>query len=505
MPNLTRAARLVAASLLTQAFLGCPGLRAQQLDPSFHAPVFTVAATYGTPYADHVRQQADGRYLVSGRFQAVDSHATAGIARLLADGHVDTTFTFRSTTFLPSGGWAALAVQADGKVMAASRVYASAGRPNLFRLLPSGRPDTSFHPALGIRSYGNEFNDIVVQPDGKLLLTGAITDSLGRNGLVRLLPSGRVDAVFNPPVLPVNPGVVSVALEPSGRMVCSRSPFETNNQPATMTRLLASGRVDSTFVFTPMLAPTPFATAPQISKVVRCPDGSYVLAGFFSNRAVAHLTPTGAWDTAFPFSIGCYAIAVGFSLSNPIGGLAVQTDGRILVSGGLVSAAGNSATVGRAFRTGGSDASFDPDFIFAPYQYDPTSPVSNAAKAYDLLLEPSGRLLVAGEYTQAGNVAHTGLARLLPAAPLATRGSAAATAPLEVWPVPAHAQLTVKLPAGPLPQQVALLDATGRTVLARQSYAATLTLPTAALPAGLYVLRVQHADGSVASRRVVVE
>ncbi|MDO7847349.1 T9SS type A sorting domain-containing protein [Hymenobacter sp. M29] len=496
MPFATRVSVLVAL-LVGQAVCFRPTLWAQQLDPTFHPPVFAPLPGFPRPRLTNVVQQNDGRYVVAGLFRAVDGHPTDGLARLLADGHVDTTFTYRSAQAVTGqGGWTALAVQADGKVLGASRTTG-----DLVRLLPSGRPDASFRPAWGSRANGQLITQLVVQPDGKLLLAGSITDSLGHNGLVRLLPTGQVDPAFNPPTLPADPGVISVALEPSGRMVYSRCMFNIQSPPPTVRRLLASGRVDSTFSCTIPPATPP----PMVSKVARCPDGSYALAGIFAGKAVAHLTPTGAWDTTFPPSAECFAIILGFQVGNPISALVVQPDGRMLVAGSLLTAANLDAPLARTLRTGGSDGSFGLDFIFTLYQspYNPAI-TSNNARVYDLLMEPSGKLLVAGEFVQAGTVPHFGLARLLAAAPLAGRAVAGA-APMQVWPVPAHSVLHVQLPTGALPRQVALLDAMGRTVLTHQPLATALALPTAALPAGLYVLRVQQADGSVASRRVVLE
>jgi len=52
---------------------------------------------------------------------------------------------------------------------------------------------------------------------------------------------------------------------------------------------------------------------------------------------------------------------------------------------------------------------------------------------------------------------------------------------------------------------VQLLDALGRVVLARPTPPATLSLPTAALPPGVYLLRVDYASGGPVTRRVVLE
>lgn len=476
-------------------------LCAQQLDPAFHPPLFAQLPALGSPQVAKVVRQADGRYLVAGRFQTVDGHATAGLARLLPTGLVDTTFTYRATSAAPTNTtWLALAVQADGKVLVAAQDTARQG--NLRRLLPSGRPDATFHPALGRRLQSHVIAQIIVQPDGKLLMAGGTTDSLGRNGLLRLLPNGRVDATFQPPVLPANPGTMSMALEPSGRILYTRSSFLSSGPLPSVVRLLASGRPDSTFAFVPLQSAGPQM---QISKIARCPDGSYALAGWFANKAVARLTSAGAWDVAFPTSLDCVTLSLGFSLGNPISAIAVQPDGRVMASGSMVSNLAQEAPLLRTLSGGGTDAAFDPDFIYTRYQSPNSSIVLNQARVLDLLMEPGGQLLVAGQFAQAGGVPHTGLARLLAATPLAVHGAAANAAALQVWPVPAHAQLNVALPAGTTLQQIALLDALGRRVLTRQPTPGPLTLDTSALPTGLYVLRVSYADGSEASRRVVLE
>ena len=223
-------------------------VRAQQLDPSFHVPVFVPAGTQAAPRVEKVDRQADGRYLVAGNFQSVDGHLTNGLARLLADGRVDTTFTFRvSGLTVSSWNWSALAVQADGRVLVA-RAYGSP-QDYLLRLLPNGRVDAGFQPALVQRPSDQRVQQIVVQPDGKLLLSGTITDSLGRHGLTRLLSSGRLDGAFQPPTF-AQWGQTAALLEPSGRIVFGQSTFSSMTLTLpTLVRLLPSGQLDASFNF----------------------------------------------------------------------------------------------------------------------------------------------------------------------------------------------------------------------------------------------------------------
>ena len=218
-------------------------------------------------------------------------------------------------------------------------------------------------------------------------------------------------------------------------------------------------------------------------------------------RAVARLRADGSWHP-FPASLPSGSATLGFAIPNCISAIAVQADGRILASGCLYSGV-SEAPLGRALAAGGADASFSLNFISTPYPIG-NGLVLNNGRVEDLLLQPDGKLLVAGAFAEAGGVPHYGLARLLAAAPLAT-AAAAETAAFKVWPVPARGELHVEWPATRPARQVELLDVLGRTLQTQVADAPTLTLPTAALPAGLYLLRVRYADGRAATRRVVLE
>ncbi|MBO2009246.1 T9SS type A sorting domain-containing protein [Hymenobacter negativus] len=503
MPNATLFAWLAAGSLALLSLLPSTS-QAQQLDPTFHPPHFELFAGQDG-FVQRVLRQADGRYLVMGAFQLVDGRAASGLVRLLPNGSVDTTFVYRSGTTTSTNwpGYPAVAVQADGKVLikAASSTY----QPLILRLLPSGQPDSTFRfvlpPRLGSSGRFSLYQ-MLMQPDGKLLLTGFVSDSVN-TGLLRLMPSGRVDSTFTPPA--TMPPATSALLEPNGRIVYVSADFAYNGSGSRLGRLLPSGRADSSFVFTPQ------ANA-RIGSIALCPDGSYALGGAMivpavSTSTVARLLPNGAWDTQFPFSLQGGAVATLGDIPDFVSTLAVQPNGQIIVGGYLRSVTYADAPIGRTLAQGGTDTSFDVDFIRLLRTVGPASNpilVYNAARINTLSVESGNRLVVGGRFEQVGGVPHFGLARLLLTGPLATASTQKST-PLEVWPVPAHGELHVQLPATQAAQQVELLDATGRRVLTQPVRTAALTLHTTALPTGLYVLRVRYTDGTAATRRVVLD
>ena len=122
--------------------------------------------------------QPDGKLLVGGSFDTVDGLTRRGIARLNADGTVDSTFLdgmdgIRSDIGQPTVY--SLARQPDGKVLIAGRFSTVNGVPrtNVARLNADGSLDTSFDNGT---SGPNDFVTAVKrQSDGRVLITGAFT------------------------------------------------------------------------------------------------------------------------------------------------------------------------------------------------------------------------------------------------------------------------------------------------------------------------------------------
>ncbi|UOQ73635.1 T9SS type A sorting domain-containing protein [Hymenobacter cellulosilyticus] len=110
---------------------------------------------------------------------------------------------------------------------------------------------------------------------------------------------------------------------------------------------------------------------------------------------------------------------------------------------------------------------------------------------------------MAGNFTQVNGQTRPGLARLTAPNVLAV-GNKQLEARTEAWPVPAHSVLNLRLDADGQPRTVTLLDALGRAVLTQVVTQPSLALPTQHLRAGVYLLRVDYADGA-AVRQVIVE
>lgn len=156
-----------------------------------------------TPMYGHVLKiapLADGRLLIAGVFTQVDGVIRNRIARLNANGALDTTFD-------PGIGSDAviddLVVQPDGRIVIGGdfTTFNGVPRTRLARLMPDGALDPSFDPGPG--PSGSQFGHvyaIALQNDGRMVIGGYFTQVGGvtRNHLARINTDGTLDAGFNP-------------------------------------------------------------------------------------------------------------------------------------------------------------------------------------------------------------------------------------------------------------------------------------------------------------------
>lgn len=148
-------------------------------DPVINGPVTAVAL------------QSDGKLVVGGRFDQVSGFDRFGIARLNPDGTVDASFAPQLA--LDNGAECCpntrvLAVQPDGRILLGGDFFFVNGvrQYGLARLDADGSLDTTFTPALEI---GRSILAVVLQTNGSLLVGGDW-------GLTRLKSDGSPDSSF---------------------------------------------------------------------------------------------------------------------------------------------------------------------------------------------------------------------------------------------------------------------------------------------------------------------
>ncbi|EKE19188.1 MAG: hypothetical protein ACD_9C00099G0001, partial [uncultured bacterium] len=115
--------------------------------------------------------QPDGKILIGGTFTTYNGTSRNHIARINADGTLDTTFSPGSGA---NDDIYSLVLQSDGKILVGGpfTTYNGTSRNYIARINSNGSLDTTFNPGSGAN---NILHSTVIQPDGKILIGGGFT------------------------------------------------------------------------------------------------------------------------------------------------------------------------------------------------------------------------------------------------------------------------------------------------------------------------------------------
>ncbi|TGE20472.1 T9SS type A sorting domain-containing protein [Hymenobacter aquaticus] len=437
---------------------------------------------YGT--ITKLAPQPDGKLVVAGSFREINGQAATNLARLNPDGTPDATFRLP----VVDAAINTLDLQPSGRIVIGGLFTTVNGNssPSIARLLTDGSFDGSFINQVS----GTPFISVIAaQADGGLLIgsTGAGATLGGRTSyLHRLLPNGQLDGTYMQAIGSGPSSAVStISTLPDGRHYVGGGFSRFNNTPTeSVVRLLPAGGFDPSFALF-----VPVGGNRSITKLVPLANDALLVGGIFSSYGgvarnnLVWLNANGSVNTTLTTGLGSGAIAE----------LAVQPNGRILVgaSGGQLVGGVNQGSLFRLL----ADGTLDNSFVAGPELVTGT--------IRSIVVQPDGKFVIGGSFAQVGPQVRPAIARLTASNVLAVSSQQLA-ATTQAWPVPAHGTLHLSLDAAAQPRTVQLLDALGRAVLTQPVSSQQLALPLAGLPAGLYVLRVDYAEGTV-TRRVVVE
>ncbi len=190
--------------------------------------------------------QSDEKIIIGGGFGSYNGVSCEYIARLNTDGSLDTTFN--SGTGAENRVFTT-AIQSDGKIIIGGWFisYNGTSRNYIARLNANGSLDTTFNPGIGA-SYIVYTNSI--QNDGKIIIAGDFTSYNGtaRNRIARLNTDGSLDSSFNPGT-GFDLVVSTSAIQSDGKIILGGN-FDTYNGTAihnSIVRLNTNGTIDGTF------------------------------------------------------------------------------------------------------------------------------------------------------------------------------------------------------------------------------------------------------------------
>jgi uncharacterized delta-60 repeat protein len=393
--------------------------------------------------------QSDGKIVIAGA-----SGSDFVISRYNPNGTLDASFGNggRLNTDFPQGtsSGAALVIQPDGKIVVAGQAIDPAS-PSLsgfalVRYNPNGALDTSFDgDGRVVTLFGYSYSgaaDIVLQPDGKLVVAGTSLDPTQVSpaqppstyvfAIARYNTDGSLDTSFDGDgrVTTDIPGLTgeraqAVAIQANGRIVAAG----IGAAAFVLTRYNTNGSLDSGAAAdsTPgdSFGSSGFVNTAfgGIDEDVRAlaiqPDGKIIAAGqtrssgFSGNNnqdnfALARYNSDGSLDNTFDTD---GKVTTDFGLVDKASDVIVQPDGRIV-------AAGNSRTDAGLVNNCVSDC----QSFFSLARYNPNGSLDNTFDgdgrvltdigggrynnlgAFSVALQTDGRIIAAGEATSAGQL-----------------------------------------------------------------------------------------------------
>lgn len=153
----------------------------------------------------------------------------------------------------------AVAIQADGKIVAAGYTFGFWLYTALVRLTSNGALDNTFAGGYGvvvtdIRSGADVPFSVAIQPDGKITTAGYSNDgSRDAFAIVRFTSDGSLDTTFDSdgkvvtPIGSGNSGARTVAVQSDGKILVAGSSYNGPNGDFTLARYNPNGSLDLTF------------------------------------------------------------------------------------------------------------------------------------------------------------------------------------------------------------------------------------------------------------------
>lgn len=325
-----------------------------------------VANHTGLSYVESMTTLPDGRILTVGT-----SAGKGGVVRFMPNGVLDFSFGVQGVATITYPGFSVFfssaAVQPDGKIVVVGAVYTSPPSFVVARLTAAGTLDTTFGSGGFVATDFDSDEDFafnaLIQPDGKIIAVGqAIVGGDYDFAVARYTTDGVLDNTFG------GDGKVTIgfggedtvhdaALQPDGKLVIVGMNLATFDDDFAIARLKTDGSLDGEFDNDGKLTTGFGDDRERALAVVIAADGTIFVAGQDEDDSLlARYLPNGALDPSFDGD-GKRRIT-----TDDIEDAEIQPDGRIVLLGSHVSPNGSTKMAFYRLNADGSpDVTFDGD------------------------------------------------------------------------------------------------------------------------------------------------
>ena len=248
------------------------------------APAASIDSQFHSPVLTHaslprkVLVLPDDSFFAFGNFDRYNSENFGPIIKFKPDGTRDPSFRMQGLYFHVF----AAALGPNGQLYVAAREQDKLGaRTRVLRLNSDGSLDPSFDAVSGAN--GTVYA-MAVQPDNKLIVGGIFIEFNGqtRHGIVRLKPDGSLDPGFAAVTFSGSGVTSNIIIQPDNKILFAGSFSQVNNISCyTVARLHDDGTLDTGF--RPSRSDF-FSNFSPISAIALQPDGKVLVSGFFTRQ-----------------------------------------------------------------------------------------------------------------------------------------------------------------------------------------------------------------------------
>ena len=341
----------------------------------------------------------NNKILLGGSFNSYNNNETKPVAQLNPDGSLDVDFNYDISGTIVSD----FTILPDDKILIAGSKLTSKEIPSaksLLRLLPNGTLDLTFGLDVQFGSNGIVKN-IVITSDSKILISGSFSGVNGNkvNALARLFLNGNLDLSFNTAHLKYK-SIVHLQQQTDGKVLVGIDGYYPNQSAEkVLVRLNSDGSIDPTFNLE-------ISQLTSIKKLLLQPDGKILAIAIsmdpvsyqVAKQIIVRFNANGTLDNTFNSNTGVLP-STEPSKNSFLYTLVLQPDGKIVLAGEFDAYNGVPyKSIVRLLPDGNLDKTFK-------------TPDITTASIYSITVQPDAKILVGGNFTFSNIPQFNGVAR----------------------------------------------------------------------------------------------
>lgn len=360
-----------------------------------HDATFNTSEAASSGIINQITEQSDGKIVIVGSFTKYDGVTVNRVARILANGNLDTSFL---TGLGAPANINSIQIQTDGKIILAGNFIKFNGIDvnKIIRLNPDGSIDATFNIGTG---FNQDINTMVLQSDGRIIIGGEFTDynGIAANRIIRLNSDGTIDSGFLSGTGLNNGSVYIIKTDALGNIMLGGS-FTDLYNGSEVNRLLfldANGNIKTNF---------DIGSGPASASVLtlnNSSDGSWFVGGSFSvfdsqnQGRLSKIDGNGIHDTGY--------LSAGVGFDNSVLKVLPLSDNKTMVFGNFSRF--NDVTSSKIARLS-TDGELD--ITFNSGETGANNAIKTAAQQLD------GKMIIAGSFTSYNNTVCNRIARIFP-------------------------------------------------------------------------------------------